>query len=169
MSDGENLVNQFIHLVSTDDNYETYRSLAAELNVMLRHYIKAKATLGGLPFAYASTCSLILGFPSAVTLGVLACVLEFITIAGWMIAATTIVTFAALAHCYWIWMAGLLGIWRMLIDYWIASRVFGHELEIHPLLAIFHLDGWRCSRGLVGVYLSLPFVAAISCDLAKIG
>jgi predicted PurR-regulated permease PerM len=160
LSDGENLVNQVI-LVSTKDKHEILRSMAAELNAILHHYIKAKVTLGGLSFAYASTWLLILRFPHAVTLGMLAGILEFIPIAGWMIAATTIVSVGALAHCHWVWMAALLGIWRMLIDYWIAPRVLGHELEIHPLLAIFTLMVGGAVGGLVGVYLSLPFVAAI--------
>lgn len=78
-----------------------------------------------------------------------------------MTAATRIASFGALAHSHWIWMAALLGIWRMLIDYCIAPRVLGHELEIHPLLAIFTLMVGGAVGGLVGVYLSLPFVAAI--------
>jgi predicted PurR-regulated permease PerM len=49
----------------------------------------------------------------------------------------------------------------MLIDYWIAPRVLGHELEIHPLLAIFTLMVGGAIGGLVGVYLSLPVVAAL--------
>jgi predicted PurR-regulated permease PerM len=161
LSDGEKLANQVIHLVSTKDNYSMFRSLADELNVMLRHYIRAKVILGGLSFGYASIAMLILGFPHAITLGLLAGSLEFIPIAGWMIAATTIITFGIFSHCHWIWMAVLLGVWRMLIDYWIAPRVLGHELEIHPLLAIFTLMAGGAIGGFVGVYLSLPIVAAM--------
>jgi predicted PurR-regulated permease PerM len=161
LSDGENLVNQLIHVASTKDNYEDVRSLAGELNLMLRHYIRAKVILGGLSFAYASLAMLILGFPHALTLGILAGVLEFIPIVGWITAATTIISFGLLSHCHWIPMAVLLGIWRMLIDYWIAPRVLGHELEIHPLLAIFTLMVGGAIGGLPGVYLSLPFVAAL--------
>src|SRR5260370_428800 len=87
--------------------------------------------------------------------------LDFIPIAGWIIPATTIIAFGILSHCQWIWMAVLLGVWRMLIDYWIAPRVLGHELEIHPLLAIFTLMVGGAIGGLVGVYLSLPVVAAL--------
>jgi predicted PurR-regulated permease PerM len=161
LSDGENLANQVIGLVSTKGNYAEVRSLADELNVMLRHYIRAKVILGGLSFGYSSVAMLILGFPHPLTLGVVAGILEFIPIAGWMIAATTIITFGILSHCQWIWMAVLLGIWRMLIDYWIAPRVLGHELEIHPLLAIFTLMVGGAIGGFVGVYLSLPCVAAM--------
>ena len=58
-------------------------------------------------------------------------------------------------------MAALLGIWRVLIDYWIAPRVLGRELEIHPLLAIFMLMLGAAVAGFVGVYLALPIAAVI--------
>jgi predicted PurR-regulated permease PerM len=58
-------------------------------------------------------------------------------------------------------MAALLGAWRLLMDYWIAPRVMGHELEIHPLLAIFTLMVGGGVGGIVGVYLSVPLVAAL--------
>jgi hypothetical protein len=34
-------------------------------------------------------------------------------------------------------MLALLAVWRVCMDYGISPRVMGHELEIHPLLAIF--------------------------------
>ena len=58
---------------------------------MLQHYIRAKVILGSLSFAYASAILLILRFPHAIALGVLAGVLEFIPMAGWITAAATIV------------------------------------------------------------------------------
>jgi predicted PurR-regulated permease PerM len=48
-----------------------------------------------------------------------------------------------------------------LIDYWIAPAVMGHELEIHPLLAIFTVMVGGAVGGIVGIYLSVPFVAAL--------
>src|SRR5262249_15803783 len=45
LSDGEKLTNGAIHLVSTRETYETARALAADLNEMMRHYIRAKVTL----------------------------------------------------------------------------------------------------------------------------
>jgi predicted PurR-regulated permease PerM len=37
----------------------------------------------------------------------------------------------------------------------------GHELEIHPLLAIFTLMVGGAVGGIVGIYLSVPLVAAL--------
>jgi predicted PurR-regulated permease PerM len=161
LSDGENLADQVIHLVSTKENHAAVRSLADDLHLMLQRYIRAKVILGGLSLLYCSLAMLLLGFPNAIVLGVLAGILEFIPVAGWMTAAVIIVTAGALSHSHWIWMLVLLVVWRILMDYGIAPRVMGHELEIHPLLAIFTLMVGGAVGGIVGIYLSVPLVAAL--------
>ena len=161
LSDGANLSNSLIRLVSTKSNVEVIQSLADDLNVMLQHYIRAKVTLAGLSFAFYSSAMLGLGFPHSIAFGLLGGILEFIPVAGWMISATTIISVGVLTHSHWIWMAAFIGIWRMLMDYWIAPRVMGHELEIHPLLAIFTLMVGGAMGGFVGIYLSIPLVAAL--------
>jgi len=167
LSSGEALAGQVIQLVSTETNRDRVRSLAAELHAMLQHYIRAKVILGTLSLGYAFVALLILRFPHAIALGVLAGILEFIPMAGWITAAATIITIGVLTHSPWIWMAALLGVWRVLMDYWIAPRVLGHELEIPPLLAIFTLMVGATVGGLPGVYLSLPIVAAIRVVLRR--
>jgi predicted PurR-regulated permease PerM len=161
LSDGENLANQVIHFVSTKENHAAMRSLTDELHVILQRYIRAKVILGGLSLLYCLIAMLLLGFPNAIILGLLAGILEFIPEAGWITAAVIIVTAGALSHSHWIWMLSLLAIWRILMDYGIAPRVMGRELEIHPLLAIFTLMVGGAVGGIVGIYLSVPLVAAL--------
>jgi predicted PurR-regulated permease PerM len=161
LSDGPLLADSFLRLVSTKDNFESLRSFADDLHVMFRHYIKAKVILAGLSLLYCSATMLALRFPHALALGLLAGILEFIPVAGWMISATTILTFGALTHSHWIWMAALLGLWRLLMDYFISPRVVGHELEFHPLLAIFAVMVGGAVGGIVGIYLSVPLFAML--------
>lgn len=161
LSDGEKLADQIIHLVATKENRAALESLAGELHVMLQRYIRAKVILGGLSLLYCSIAMLVLGFPNAIALGILAGVLEFIPVAGWMMAAVTIATAGVLTHSHWVWMLALLAIWRILMDYAIAPGVMGHELEIHPLLAIFTLMVGGAVGGIVGIYLSVPLVAVL--------
>ena len=169
LSSGEAAADQVIHLISTEDNYESLKSLAAELHTMLQHYMRATVTLGALSLGYASAALLILGFPHPIALGALAGILEFIPMAGWMTAAATILTVGVLTQAHWIWMAALLGIWRLLMDYWITPRVLRHELEIPPLLAIFTLMVGASVGGVPGVYLSIPIVAAIRVVWRRLG
>jgi predicted PurR-regulated permease PerM len=161
LSDGANLANSLIRLASTKENLEAVQSLVGDLNVMLQHYIRAKVTLAGLSFIIYSAGTLVLGFPHAIALSLLGGILEFIPVAGWMISAATIISVGTFTHSHWIWMAALIGVWRMLMDYWIAPQVMGHELEIHPLLAIFTLMVGGAVGGIVGIYLSVPLIAAL--------
>jgi predicted PurR-regulated permease PerM len=161
LSDGEKLANQVIVLASATSEVDAVRSLVADLNVMLQRYIRAKVTLGTLSFLFCSAALLVLRFPHWLALGVVAGMLEFIPIAGWMIAATTIATFGALTHSHWIWMLGLLGVWRVCMDYGISPRVMGHQLEIHPLLAIFTVMVGGAVGGIAGIYISIALVATL--------
>jgi predicted PurR-regulated permease PerM len=161
LSSGAQLTNDVIQLVSPSGNSRAARSLASDLNNMFRSYIRAKVILGGLSLLYCSAAMLVLGLPHAIALGVVAGVLEFVPVAGWMISATTIISVGVLTHSHWIWMAALLGLWRITMDYWIAPRVMGHQLEIHPLLAIFAFMVGGEIGGIVGIYLAVPLVAAI--------
>ena len=161
LSDGEKLADQIIHLVATKENHGALESLAGELHLMLQRYIRAKVILGGLSLLYCSIAMLLLGFPNAIGLGILAGILEFIPMIGWMTAAATMVAAGILTHSHWIWMLVLIAVWRILMDYGIAPRVMGHELEIHPLLAIFTLMVGGAVGGIAGIYLSVPLVAAL--------
>jgi len=161
LADGRRVADMAIAAFATEQNMEKLQSLSRELNSVLRHYVRAKMTLVGLSFTYVSVWLVVLRYPHALALGILAGVLEFIPIAGWITTATTIVGVGIVTHSHWIWIAALLGIWRVLIDYWIAPLVLGHELEIHPLLAIFMLMLGAAVAGFVGVYLALPIAAVI--------
>jgi predicted PurR-regulated permease PerM len=161
LSDGAKMVNSLIRVVGTKENFEELQSLASELNSMLHHYIRAKVTLAVLSLGFFSLATLVLRFPHFLALGLLAGVLEFIPVAGWMTSAVAILSIGAMTHAHWIWMAGLIGLWRMLMDYWISPRVMGHELEIHPLMAIFAVMVGGAIGGIVGIYLSVPFVAVL--------
>jgi predicted PurR-regulated permease PerM len=142
-------------------NHGALESLAGELHLMLQRYIRAKVILGGLSLLYCSIAMQLLGFPNAIALGILAGILEFIPVAGWMTAAATIVTAGVLTHSHWIWMLAFLAVWRIVMDYGIAPRAMGHELEMHPLLAIFTLMVGGAVGGIIGIYLSVPIAAAL--------
>jgi predicted PurR-regulated permease PerM len=123
--------------------------------------MRAKVILGGLSFLFYSMVMLLLNFPHAIALGLLGGFLEFIPVAGWMISAAVIISVGVLTHSHWMWMAVLLGIWRLIQDYYSSPRVMGHQLEIHPLLAIFAvMVGWEIG-GLAGIYLLVPLFAVI--------
>ena len=162
------MANGVIQLVSTRETYEEAKALAADLNNMLRHYIRAKVILAVLSLIFCSAAMLFLGYPHALALGLMAGVLEFIPVAGWITALIAIATVGMLTHSHWIWMAALLGLWRMIMDYGISPRVVGHELEIHPLLAIFTVMIGGRGRGHRGDLSFRAVSRLLACHLAQV-
>jgi predicted PurR-regulated permease PerM len=160
LAEGERIADALIQLFSTASQQEI-REIADELNLGLRRYIRAKVILAGWSFAFYSSAMLLARFPRAIALGVLGGVLEFIPLAGWMTSAAVILTVGAVTHAHWIWMAALLCVWRLIMDYFISPRVVGHNLEIHPLLVIFAVMIGAKIDGIVGIYLSIPVIVVL--------
>jgi len=161
LSDGAKLAKSLIEILSRNRNRDAIESFADELNTMMQHYIRAKVILGALSFLICSLGMLALGFPHALALGILAGILEFIPILGWMLSATTILSVGPFTHAHWMLMAALPGLWRLSMDYYVAPRVVGRQLEIHPLLAIFTMMVGGAVAGIVGIYLSVPLIGVL--------
>jgi predicted PurR-regulated permease PerM len=161
LHDGGHIAHALIRVASAGGKYEAVPAIADEINLTLRNYMRAKVILGGLSFLFYLIVMLLLNFPHAIALALLGGFLEFIPVAGWMISAAVIISVGVLTHSHWMWMVVLLGIWRLIQDYYSSPRVMGHQLEIHPLLAIFAvMVGWEIG-GLAGIYLLVPLIAAI--------
>jgi predicted PurR-regulated permease PerM len=161
LADGRHMAEAVIQAVSSPGDRQALSEIVAELNTGLKRYIRAKVILGVCSFAFYSAAMLLLGFPHAIALGSLGGVLEFIPVVGWMTSAAAILLVGFFTHSHLIWMAGLLGVWRVCMDYLISPRVVGENLEIHPLLVIFAVMVGGEVGGIVGIYLSIPLMVVI--------
>jgi predicted PurR-regulated permease PerM len=161
LRDGEHFVDSFTKIVFPAHSHQAVRALASELHRMLTKYIRAQTSLCGLSFAFYVTVMLILQFPHAIALGALGGALEFIPAVGWMTTAAVISTVGVVHHSHWMWMIALLIIWRVAQNYFTYPRIMGRQLEIHPLAAIFAVLVGAEIGGILGIYLSVPVMAAL--------
>lgn len=161
LRDGEHIADVFIRLFFPQERRPRIRAAANELHLMLTRYIRAQVLLCGLSFVFYSAVLLLLRFPYAIALASLGGLLEFIPVVGWTSTFAVIVGFGVVNHLHWIWMAALLGIWRVIQDYAVMPRILGHELKIHPLGAIFAVLVGAELGGVVGIYLAVPLAAAV--------
>jgi predicted PurR-regulated permease PerM len=160
LREGGSLVDAFILFACSPKSCEIVRDLAEELDTTLKKYIRAKVILGSLSLVVYAATMLLFRVPCALALGICGGLLDCVPVAGGIVAVTGIVIVGALSHSHWIWMAASLVVWRIVQDYVVAPRVMGHNLEIHPLMAIFGvMAGWEIG-GVVGIYLALPLMAA---------
>jgi predicted PurR-regulated permease PerM len=58
-------------------------------------------------------------------------------------------------------MAALLGLWRVIQDYFVTPRIMGSHLKLHPLATIVALLVGAKIGGIIGIYLAIPFMASL--------
>lgn len=160
LRDGEHIANVLIHLIFPRERHAAVRATAHELHLMLSRYIRAQLLLCGLSFLFYSAALILLRFPYAIALASLGGLLEFIPVVGWTSTFAVIVGVGIVNHSHWLWMAVLLGLWRVVQDYFSTPRIMGQQLKIHPLAAIFAVLVGGQIGGIVGIYLAVPMMAA---------
>lgn len=160
LRDGRRISEMLIESVKSRGDPRAQRILR-HIDTMLAKYIRAQLALAGLSFVFYSISMLVLGFPDAIALGLLGGALEFLPAVGWIVSAGTILAIGFLTHSHWIWMAGLLIVWRLVQDYVNSPRIMASSLELQPLTVIFALMVGGQVGGIAGVYLAVPAVAVL--------
>jgi len=161
LRDGEHIADSLIRLIFPVDSRPRVHVIAQELHLILSSYMRAQPLLCGLSFVFYSAALLLFRFPHAIGLAALGGLLEFIPTVGWASTAAVILAVGIVSHCHWGWMAVMLAVWRLTQDYVITPRVLGHQLEIHPLAAIFAVLVGAEVGGIIGIYLAVPVIALL--------
>jgi predicted PurR-regulated permease PerM len=161
LKDGRQMTDAFIQSVELRSGQTILTRVLRRVDTMLAKYIRAQLALAGLSFLFYSISLLVLGFPYAVALGFLGGALEFLPAIGWIISAAVMLPVGFLAHAHWIWMAGLVILWRVVQGYVNSPRIMGNTLELQPLTVVFALMVGGQVGGIAGLYLSIPAVAVL--------
>ena len=169
LRDGDYIAGILVRLLFPANRRPRVWAIAYDLHAMLARYIRAQLILCGLSFLFYTAALFLLGFPHAVALAILGGLLEFVPAAGWISTFAVIVGMGVLNHLHWIWMALLLGLWRVFQDYLAMPRVMGSQLKIHPLAAIFAVLVGAKLGGIVGIYLAIPVMASMRVILMGAG
>jgi predicted PurR-regulated permease PerM len=158
---GRQMVDGIIKVLRRRGGQTLFARILQQIDTMLAAYMRAQLALAGLSFVFYSLSMLVLGFPYAFALGFLGGILEFLPAVGWIAFAVTILTIGFLTHAHWIWMAGLLVVWRLVQDYVNSPRILGNRLKLRPFTVIFALMVGAQIGGIAGLYLSVPAVAVL--------
>ncbi len=162
LRDGGSFHEVLVALVQSRSQREFLQDVLQDLNQMLAQFIRAQLTLAAFSLV---TYSAILGamrVPYALMLGTAGGALEFVPVAGPMLAGTTMMVVAILAgYRHWAFLLLFLLVWRLILDYVISPRVMGVSVELHPLAALFGILAGGEIAGILGVYLSIPVMASL--------
>ena len=162
LRDGREFADSVIQVVERKPQRQFLRSIIEDLNLMLAGYIRAQLILVGLSLVVYTVVLLLLRVPYAIILGLLGGAMEFIPFAGPLVAALVIFGVALLTgYQHLVLIALFLALWRLVQDYVSSPRIMGGKLELHPLAALFAILAGGEIAGVIGVYLSIPIVAAL--------
>ena len=162
LRDGESFHEVLLSLVHSRSQREFLQDVLQDLNQMLAQFIRAQLTLAALSFlAYTSFLSAVRA-PYALMLGTVGGALEFVPLAGPLLAGTAMMVVAMLSgYSHWGLLLVFLSVWRLVLDYAISPRVMGAKVELHPLAALFGILAGGEIAGVLGVYLSIPVMASL--------
>ena len=162
LKDGRLFSEFLLSAVQSRPQREFLQNVLNDLNQMLAHFIRAQLTLAALTMVVYTAFFEVMRVPNPVALGVIGGSLEFIPVVGPLVAALAIMTVAlVLSYSHWLILLIFLGAWRLIQDYVSSPRIMGDSMELHPLAAIFGVMAGGEVAGILGVYLSIPVMAAL--------
>ncbi len=162
LRDGGNFHGDLVSLVQSRSQREFLQDVLQDLNQMLAQFIRAQLTLAALSFVVYSSTLGAMHVPYAMMLGSIGGALEFIPVAGPLIAGAIMLVVAIVAgYQNWGYLLLFLLVWRGIQDYVISPRIMGGSVELHPLAALFGILAGGEIAGILGVYLSIPVMASL--------
>ena len=162
LRDARGFADSIVQMAERSPQRQLLSSIVEDLNVMLAGYIRAQLILAGLSLVVYTVGLLLLRVPYAIILGIVGGAMEFIPVAGPLVAGLVIFGVAFLTGYHHLLLVALfLALWRLVQDYVNSPRIMGGKLELHPLAALFAILAGGEIAGVIGVYLSIPIVAAL--------
>ena len=162
LKDGRAFSEVALSLVQTRPQREFLEGVRTDLNQMLAHFIRAQLMLAAFTLVVYTAFLGLMRVPYAAVLGTAGGVMEFIPVAGPLVAALVIIGVSVLmSYTNWLALLIFLGVWRLIQDYVVSPRIMGTSMELHPLAALFGVLAGGEIAGVLGVYLSIPVMASL--------
>ena len=162
LKDRSKLSGSVVDLLSVSSQRRFLEGVLTDLDTMLAKYLWAQFLLSFFAFVAYGVFLLIVRLPYALAVGAIAGVLEFIPIAGPLLGLALVMGTAFLTgYQHWVLLPVFWAVWRGVQDYVIYPRVMGEGLDLHPLLTIFAVLVGGELGGVLGIFLSIPAVAAL--------
>lgn len=162
LKDGPTMGRELIESVSGTRNRRAVSFAANEMSEMLGHFIRAQLLLAVLAMFVLTLALWIFRMPYAFVLGPAAGALEFIPVVGPIIGGALVLGVGFLAnYTHLLWVLLFLLLWRGIQDYVNSPKIMGGKLEMHPLAVLFGVLAGAEVAGVIGVFLSVPVLAAL--------
>ena len=152
-----------------EDMIQLSEGISTTWNAFLRGQLVLCMVVGIIIFVIA----IIIGLPNAITLALIAGLMELIPTFGPILAAIPAVLIAAIqSETSWLgslmspfWFAVLVlsiyGFIYQFENYYLVPRIIGHHLKLHPMAVLLGVLGGASVAGILGILLAAPVLATI--------
>jgi predicted PurR-regulated permease PerM len=161
LSNRQGLLDGIVDLLARRRDRARVRHTIEQIDTTLGQYTRAQLTTAALSMVFYIVSTALLGVPFPLALGVFAGSLEFLPVFGWILSAAVILAFGWAGHAHWIWMALVIGAWRVVLNFVISPRILGNRMAMEPISVFFALMAGGQIGGLAGVILAVPTVAVL--------
>ena len=143
--------------------------LLQDLHRLLSQYLRALVILSIVTFVCYSGFLTITGSHYAVLLGGIAALLEFIPAVGPFAAMVTILLVSVFSgYTQSILLVTFFAVYRVVLDYVLQPMLLSAGMRIHPLLIIFGVLAGGEIGGILGIFFSIPLIAALRLVLLRL-
>jgi predicted PurR-regulated permease PerM len=140
----------------------TVEDVLSDVHVLLAQFMRALVLLSLATFVSYWMALAILGVKYSLLLALFAALLEFIPVAGPLIAAISIFVVATLSGSgSLIAIAAFLILYRLFQDYVLQPHLMSSGMEMPPMAVIFAVLAGEQVAGLAGMFLSIPALAIL--------
>jgi predicted PurR-regulated permease PerM len=162
LKDRSRLRSSAVRLIGASQHRAFFESVLDDLDTMLAEYVRAQLLLCLFAFIAYGVFLLIARLPYAFAVAAIGGILEFIPFVGPLLALATILGIALLTgYSHWFVLVAFWVVWRGVQDYINTPRVMSAGLDLPPLLAIFAILVGGEVAGVLGIFLSIPTIAAL--------
>jgi predicted PurR-regulated permease PerM len=143
-------------------NQRLWSGIIEDLDVLLSKYVRALLLLALATLVSYSIAFYLLNVPYALLLAGLSALLEFIPFAGPLGAIVITVVVAVFSgHEHMLWLIAFFVAYRLFQDYVINPYLMSEGVEVSPMLVIVGLLAGDQLGGVIGIFLSVPVMAAL--------
>lgn len=159
LKDAGRIEHGLVALLPNERLRKRFHWLLLDVSRTLAAYIRAQITACAEIGILVTIGLAVIGSPIAIVLGVIAGMLEFLPMIGPLVfAVIAFVLTITVSLKKALLVLAFLAVLRIVQDYIIYPRIVGQGIEMHPLVVILAILGGAELGGLVGVFLSIPFV-----------
>ncbi len=169
ITNGAAMRDGFLDWTAEGRHSPMWQLIVADLDKLFGRYIRALVLLSAATFVSYSIFFSVAGVPYGIVLAAIGAALEFIPVIGPLVAAVAALFVAAVGgYDHLLVILIFVGLYRLFQDYVLNPALMSGGVAVPPLLVLFGLLAGEEIGGVVGIFLSIPVLAAARIAILRI-